>query len=72
VKIRIEEFCAALHDESRHRRAPWWVSIGTVARRLGVPHDQAVVLADDCALAGHVQHDQSQHIKAGRRARWGL
>ena len=24
-------------------------------------------LADECAKAGYVQHDQSQHVKAGRR-----
>lgn len=65
---RLREFCAALHAESAGRRAPWWVSIDTVARQLGIPSDRAILLADDCARKGYLLHDQSQHTKAGRRA----
>jgi hypothetical protein len=39
----------------------------TVARRLSMPYDAAVVLADGRAQAGYVSHDQSQHMKADRR-----
>jgi hypothetical protein len=59
VKIGLDEFCRALHEETAHRRPPWWTSIAIVASRLDVPYEQAVVLADDCALAGLVMHDQS-------------
>jgi len=41
--------------------------INTVATRLGMEADRATALADECAKAGYVQHDQSQHVKAGRR-----
>lgn len=40
----------------------------TVADRLGMPGDDAIQLADDCARDGLVMHDQSQHTKADRRA----
>ena len=57
-------FCQALAAESEGRRStPWWSSIHTVAQRLGLPYDDAVVLADDCAKAGLVTHDQSQHTR---------
>lgn len=65
---RLSRFCAALHAESAGRRAPWWASIAKVADRLGIPHDEAILLADDCAAAGLVVHDQSMHTKAGRRS----
>jgi|SRR6186713_2042351 hypothetical protein len=60
-------FCQALAEESVGRRSPWWVAINTVATRLGMEADRATALADECAKAGYVQHDQSQHVKAGRR-----
>lgn len=66
---RARRFCRALAAESEGRRSqPWWTSIAAVARRLGMPYDEAMVLADDCEKAGLVTHDQSQHTKAGRRA----
>jgi hypothetical protein len=57
----------ALATETRDR-PNWWVSIQTVAERLGMPGDEAISLADDCAREGLVMHDQSQFTKAGRRA----
>lgn len=66
---RARRFCQALAADSEGRRsAPWWTSIDTVARKLELPYDEAVVLADDCEKAGYVSHDQSQHTKEGRRA----
>jgi hypothetical protein len=61
-------FCQALELERAGRPPPWWISIAKVARRLQLPYDQAVLLADDCARAGYVVHDQSAHTHAGRRA----
>ena len=60
-------FCQAL-AEAAGDRTNWWVSIQTVADRLGMDSDQATILAADCAEAGYVEHDQSQHTKVGRRA----
>jgi hypothetical protein len=36
-----------------------WVGIEEVGRRLGLERGPAIVLADDCALAGWVRHDRS-------------
>ena len=47
---------------------PWWTSIHALAGRLRIPYDETVALADDCAQAGLVTHDQFQHTKADRRA----
>jgi hypothetical protein len=63
---RARRFCSALATETRDR-PNWWVSIQTVADRLGMPGDDAIKLADDCARDGLVMHDQSQFTKAGRR-----
>ncbi len=60
-------FCSALATETRDR-PNWWVSIQTVADRLGMPGEDAIELADECARKGLVMHDQSQHTKADRRA----
>jgi hypothetical protein len=68
MKVGLEAFCHALHEVSRLRRPPWWVSIDLVAARLRLSYEQAVVLADDCALAGLVRHDLSQAVKRGRLA----
>ena len=66
---RARRFCQALAAESEGRRShPWWTSIHAISQRLELPYDEAVALADDCARAGLVTHDQSQHTKAGRRA----
>jgi len=66
---RARRFCAALSAEAEGRpSAPWWSSIQVVARRLGIPYDEAVALADECARAGLVTHDQSQHTKTDRKA----
>ena len=59
-------FCQALAVETGTRRN-WWVSIQKVAERLGVSVDQATVWADECAIAGYVMHNQSQHTAAERR-----
>jgi len=64
---RARRFCSALATETRDRRN-WWVSIQTVADRLGMPADDAVELVDACAREGLVMHDQSQHTAADRRA----
>ena len=68
MKAGLKAFCRALHEETRGRRAPWWVSIEKVAARLSMPYEQAVALADDCAIAGLVQHDQSQTVKRAQLA----
>lgn len=66
---RARRFCQALTADADGRRSqPWWTSIATVAQRLELPYDDVAALADDCARAGLVTHDQSQHTKAGRRA----
>ncbi len=66
TSARLRRFCEALHFETERLRArrpvsgiyvQWWASIDTVARRMGIPHDEAIVLADDCAKAGLVRHD---------------
>ncbi len=64
---RARRFCQALERASAGR-SNWWVSIATVAREIGMDAEHATVLADQCAEAGLVQHDQSQHTKAGRRS----
>lgn len=63
---RARRFCSALATETRDR-PNWWVSIQTVADRLGMPGDEAIALADDCAREGLIMHDQSQFTKADRR-----
>jgi hypothetical protein len=60
---RARRFCEALAA----RQSPWWTSIPHRARKLALPYD-AVALADECAAAGLVTHDQSQRTKAERRA----
>jgi hypothetical protein len=64
---RARRFCSVLATETRDR-PNWWVSIQTVADRLGMPGEDAIKLADHCAREGLVMHDQSQFTKAGRRA----
>jgi hypothetical protein len=64
---RARRFCSALATETRDR-PNWWVAIQTVADRLGMPGDDAIGLADDCARQGLVMHDQPQSTKAERRA----
>ena len=64
---RARRFVSALATETRDR-PNWWVSIQTVADRLGMPGEDAIKLADECAREGLVMHDQSQHTKADRRA----
>jgi hypothetical protein len=64
---RARRFCSALATETRDR-PNWWVSIQTVADRLGMQGDDAIELAGACTRDGLVMHDQSQHTKAGRRA----
>lgn len=66
---RARRFCQAVSADAEGRRAmPWWTSIATVARKAGLPYDEAVALAADCAKAGLVKHDQSQHTGSARRA----
>ena len=66
---RARRFCQALASDSEGRRQmPWWTSIHAIAQRLELPYDEAVALAVDCAHAGLLTHDQSQHVKAERRA----
>ena len=44
------------------------MSIDKVAKRLKISDEAAIALADDCAEAGLVQHDQSQAVKQARLA----
>jgi hypothetical protein len=55
--VHQRRFRQALQELSEGRRAPWWVTIHDVAERMGIPIDEAIVLADDCAKAGLVRHD---------------
>lgn len=64
---RAKRFVSALATETRDR-PNCWVSIQTVANRLGMPGEDAIKLADECARQGLVMHDQSQHTKADRKA----
>jgi len=64
---RARRFCSALATETRDR-PNWWVAIQTVVDRLGMPGEDAIELADECAREGLVTHDQSQHTAGGRRA----
>jgi hypothetical protein len=64
---RARRFCSALATETRDR-PNWWVSIQTVADRLGMPGEDAIELADECSRAGLVMHDQTQHTKVDRKA----
>jgi hypothetical protein len=50
------------------QEATRWVSIETVGKRLGLEVGPAIVLADDCELAGLVKHDRS-HMAASERGR---
>ncbi len=59
---RAHRFCSALSTETR-ARPNWWVSIQTVANRLGMNGEDAIELADECAREGLVMHDQSQHTE---------
>jgi hypothetical protein len=66
---RARRFCQVLSADAEGRRQmPWWTSIHAIAAKLDLPYDEAVALADDCAKAGLVSHDQSQHTKADRRS----
>jgi hypothetical protein len=42
------------------------VAIDTIAKRLGISSNEAIVLADDCQLAGLVRHEVPEHMR-GRR-----
>jgi hypothetical protein len=59
VDPRHRQFCEALLEESAG------------AARLGLPWEEAAVLADDCEKVGLVRHNQSQHTKAARLATAG-
>ncbi len=65
---RVRRFVQALSIESRDGPSRW-VSIPTVAERLGMRGEEAIELADQCAREGLVTHDQSQHPAAGRDGR---
>ncbi len=66
---RSRRFCQALDADSSGRSTmPWWTSIHSAAGRLGVSYDDAAELAIECAEAGLVSHDQSQHTHEERRA----
>ena len=43
---RARRFCQMLERESAGRQVQWWTSIATVARRLGLSDDEAIMLAD--------------------------
>lgn len=60
ASARAQRFCSALATETRDR-PNWWVAIQTVADRLGLEGDEAILIADECAASGYVMHDQSQH-----------
>jgi hypothetical protein len=64
TRSRARLFCQAVSDEAEGR-VDRWVSIEAVGKRLGLEAGPAIVLADDCELAGWVKHDRS-HMAAER------
>jgi hypothetical protein len=66
-RSRARRFCHAVHDEA-DGRVGRWVSIEAVGKRLGLEPGPAIVLADDCDLAGWVRHDRS-HMATSERGR---
>lgn len=64
-RSRARQFCQAVHDEAGGR-INRWVGIVEVGKRLGLEPGPAIVLADDCELAGWVRHDRS-HLRPPKR-----
>jgi hypothetical protein len=64
--LRYRRFCEALAEESKGRPVPWSMAIDTIAKRLGISIDEAIVLADDCQLAGLYRHDVPEHMRGKR------
>ncbi|WP_428671961.1 hypothetical protein [Reyranella sp.] len=64
---RARRFCSALATETRAARIGGWQSRPS-PNRLGMPGEDAIELADDCAREGLVMHDQSQHTADDRKA----
>jgi hypothetical protein len=66
IKRSYRRFCEALAKECEGQPVTWSVAIDTIAKRLGISGDEAIVLADDCHQAGLVRHDVPEHVR-GRR-----
>ena len=51
---RAHRFCRALFEETEGE--PRWRMVNTIARRLGVPFDEAETMAQECARQSLVDH----------------
>jgi hypothetical protein len=56
---RARRFCFALAEETAGMTVGSWRMADTIARRIGIPFDDASSIADDCARRGWV--DDRQH-----------
>ena len=56
AKLAPCRFCQALAEETRHDPLRW-ATIDAVAKRLGIASGVAILLAGECAAAGHVRLD---------------
>jgi len=65
TRSRARQFCQAVSDEAGGRVGRW-VDIAAVGERLGLGLDRAIVLAEDCELAGFVTHDRSYFAQPKR------
>ena len=64
-RSRARQFCQAVSAEAGGRVGRW-VDIAAVGERLGLGLDRAIVLAEDCELAGFVTHDRSYFAQPKR------
>jgi hypothetical protein len=55
---RARRFCFALAEETAGMTVGSWRMVDTIARRMGVPFDDASSIADDCARRGWIDHLQ--------------
>jgi hypothetical protein len=65
-RSRARQFCQAVSDEAGGRVGRW-VPLTSVGQRLELDIDRAVILTDECELAGWVRHDRS-HLPTDKRS----
>jgi hypothetical protein len=51
-------FCHALAEETAGMALGSWRMVDTIARRMGIPFEEASTIADDCARREWVNHRQ--------------
>jgi hypothetical protein len=54
---RSQAFCRAIAEQGQGRRVPFWVSIGDVARQMGIAVEAALELTIQCERENLVTHD---------------